>query len=84
MQAVAELIRTHSTGGSTDAALAGNLRSNMLQATLPKTLRAHGVSPEEQKEELGDALAENSGNSHSSPRQRRPELALEQRILPRK
>ena len=57
VQSVAEIVRAHSTGGTTDAALAFNLRSNVMRAVLPKVLRAHGPTPEEQSEELADAFA---------------------------
>ena len=57
IQSVAEVVRTHSSGGGTDAALSFNLRSNLMRAILPKVLRAHGVTPEEQHEELADAFA---------------------------
>lgn len=57
VQSAAETIRTHSTGGATDASLAANLRSNILRATLPKVLRAHGASPDEQNEALVDGFS---------------------------
>ena len=57
VQSVAEILRSYSTGGATDAALAFNLRSNVTRANMPKQLRAHGASPDEQSEELADAFA---------------------------
>jgi len=56
VHAVAEALRAHGTGGVTAAAMAFNLRSNILRATLPKFLRASNVTTEEQCEELGDAF----------------------------
>ena len=46
-QSTAEVIRDHSTGGTSDPSLALNLRSNLLRATLPKVLRAHGMTADE-------------------------------------
>ncbi len=57
VQQVAELVRAHGTGGSTDAALALGLRGNVLRAVLPKVLCAHGVTEDEQIEELADGFA---------------------------
>ena len=57
VQTVAETIRTHSVGGATDAALANNLRANVLRARLPKVFRSHNVSSEELSEELTDGFA---------------------------
>ena len=57
VQSVAEVIRAHSTGGATDAALAFNLRSNVMRAVVPKVFRAHGASPAEQSEEMADGFA---------------------------
>ena len=54
---VAEAIRDGSTGGASDGALAGNLRTNLQRISLPKFLRAHGVTSDEQSEELVDAIA---------------------------
>ena len=57
VQSVGELLRSQSSGGATDAALAFNLRSSVTRATMPKVLRSHGASVAEQSEELADGFA---------------------------
>jgi hypothetical protein len=56
VQAIASFIRAHGGGGNTDAALAHNLRSDLLRATLPKVFRAHGATAAELGEEMADSF----------------------------
>ena len=63
VQAVAEVIRTHGAGGATDAAMAFQLRSNVMRAVLPKVLRAPNVTSGEQCEELADSFVYKASES---------------------
>ena len=54
MQSVAEIVRAHSTGGTTDAA---RVQSSVERHASSATQGAHGPTPEEQSEELADAFA---------------------------
>jgi hypothetical protein len=57
VQTVAAMFRGKMAAGTSDAALAAGLRAAVQMAALPKVLRSHGVSADEQMDELADALA---------------------------